>query len=351
MLALDIGHPRMGRGRWEIADMVTLARAAERAGIDTICMPENAAIEEGWDAFVPLAAIALATRTVRLSTSIVSIYTRTPLVVAKTVAALDQISRGRMVLGLGRGLPPALAAEGIASERPLTRMREFVEIVRRLLATGRGPYNGKTLSLGAELRLGFRPHRRAIPIYLGAAGPRMLRLAGAIANGVYLPTIAGRMAGFLEEAAHAVEEGARSAGRDPRSVKIIRSVYVSIAGTPAAARRRIADLLLYHLSQPALDAIIGQTPFTREIQELRERMGRGDRKAARSLVTPEMIDFFALAGTRAHCRQELPRVVLPRIDGTRLMPVGRTTREALTAALGLAGKKRYDRLAWERSPA
>lgn len=340
MLALDIGHPRMGGGRWEIADMVKLARAAERAGIDTICMPENAAIEEGWDAFVPLAAIALATRTVRLSTSIVSIYTRTPLVVAKTVAALDQISRGRMVLGLGRGLPPALAAEGIAGERPLTRMREFVEIVRLLLASGRGPYTGTTLRLGPELQLGFRPRRRAIPIYLAAAGPRMLRLAGAIADGVYLPTIAGRMPHFLEEAAAAVEEGARSAGRDPRSVKIIRSVYVSIVGNPAVARRRIADLMLYHLAQPALDAIIGQTRFTREIQELREKIGRGDRAAALRLVTPEMIDFFALAGTRAHCRRELSRGLPPRIDGTRLMPVGRTAREALSAALGLARKTR-----------
>jgi len=126
MLSLDIGHPRMGGGRYEIADMVKLAREAELAGFDAICMPENAAVEEGWDAFMPLTAIALATRKILLSTSVIAIYTRTPLLTAKTAAALDQLSRGRLILGLGRGVAAALEAEGIASEKPLTRMRDFV---------------------------------------------------------------------------------------------------------------------------------------------------------------------------------------------------------------------------------
>ena len=77
----------MGGGRYEIADMVAVARAAEKAGFDAICMPENAAIEEGWDAFTPLTAIALGTKKILLSTSIFSIYTRTPLL---TIGALGE---------------------------------------------------------------------------------------------------------------------------------------------------------------------------------------------------------------------------------------------------------------------
>lgn len=336
MLALDIGHPRMGGGRYEIADMVKLAREAEEAGIDLICMPENAAIEEGWDAFTPLTAIALATKKIHLSTSIISIYTRTPLLAAKTAAALDQISRGRLILGLGRGVASALDAEGITSDRPLTRMREFIEIVRQLLEVGTGPYAGSVLRLGAGLQLGFRPYRKAIPIYLGAAGPKMLRLAGAIADGVYLPTIAGRMRTFLQEAVTTVRDGAKDAGRDPAEVKIIRSVYVSVARDPEAARRRVSDFMLYHLAQPSLDAVIGQTGFTAEIREIRDRMQRGDRAGALRLVNAEMADAFAVYGTVGRCRKELSRDLPAGIDGTRLMPVGRTAVQGLRSALGLA---------------
>lgn len=336
MLALDIGHPRMGGGRYEIADMVRVARQAERAGLDAICMPENAAIEEGWDAFTPLAAIALATKKILLSTSIVSIYTRTPIITAKTAAALDQISRGRLILGLGRGVTSALEAEGIASEKPLTRTREFVEIVRRLLSAGSGPYSGNVLRLGASLQLGFRPYRKEIPIYLGAAGPKMLRLAGRIADGVYLPTIGGRIAGFLQDAVGTIAEGAKSAGRDPAEVKVIRSVYISVARDPDTARLRISDFMLYHLAQPNLDAVIGQTKFAREIGEIRERMRRGDRAGALRLITPEMADFFAIYGTVSRCRKELSRTLPAGIAGTRLMPVGRTTIQALESAIRLA---------------
>lgn len=326
----------MGGGRYEIADMVRLARQAERAGFDAICMPENAAIEEGWDAFTPLTAIALATKKILLSTSVVSIYTRTPIITAKTAAALDQISRGRLILGLGRGVASALEGEGIASDKPLTRMREFVEIVRQLLRTGTGPYSGDVLRVGANLQLGFRPYRKEIPIYLGAAGPKMLRLAGAVADGVYLPTIAGRMAGFLQAAVRTIEEGAKSAGRDSSQIKVIRSVYLSVARDPETARLRVSDFMLYHLAQPSLDAVIGQTKFTREIGEIRLRMRRGDRAGALGLITPEMADFFAIYGTVGRCREELSRTLPAGISGTRLMPVGRTTIQALESAIRLA---------------
>jgi 5,10-methylenetetrahydromethanopterin reductase len=330
----------MGGGRYEISDMVKLARDAERAGFDAICMPENAAIEEGWDAFTPLTAIALATKKILLSTSIISIYTRTPIITAKTAAALDQLSRGRLILGLGRGVSSALEAEGIASNKPLTRMREFVEIVRQLLRTGTGPYSGDVLRLGERLQLGFRPYRKAIPIYLGAAGPKMLRLAGAIADGVYLPTIGGRIRRFLEGAVDGIREGAKSAGRDPAEVKIIRSVYVSVARDPETARARVSDFMLYHLVQPNLDAVIGQTEFTTEIGEIRERIKRGDRAGALGLVTPEMADCFAVYGTVSRCRKELFRDLPAGIDGTRLMPVGRTTMQGLRSTLPLASKSR-----------
>jgi len=325
-----------GKAQAKISTFLWYAREAEEAGIDVICMPENAAIEEGWDAFTPLTAIALATRKIRLSTSIVSIYTRTPLLTAKTAAALDQISRGRLILGLGRGVTSALEAEGIASDRPLTRMREFIEIVRQLLKRGTGPYAGSVLRLGASLQLGFRPYRQAIPIYLGAAGPKMLRLAGAVADGVYLPTIAGRIAGFLQEAMETVAEGAKSAGRDPAEVKVIRSVYISVARDSDTARLRISDFMLYHLAQPNLDAVIGQTKFAREIGEIRLRMRRGDRAGALRLITPEMADFFAIYGTVSRCRKELSRTLPAGIAGTRLMPVGRTTIQALESAIRLA---------------
>src|SRR5262245_34304658 len=110
--------------------MVALARRAEERGFESVWVAETRMTRDG---LVPLAAIAQATSRVKVATGIVNVYTRGPVVVAISFAALDEIAPGRVLMGLGAGSPLVLAPQGVAWEKPVTRLREYCDVVRPLL--------------------------------------------------------------------------------------------------------------------------------------------------------------------------------------------------------------------------
>src|SRR5947209_16811809 len=154
-------------------------REAERLGYDTLFTAEA----WGSDAFTPLAWYAAHTSTIRLGTSIVQLSARTPAATAMHALTLDHLSGGRMVLGLGVSGPQVVEGwYGQPFGKPLARTREYVSIVRQVLArdapvTNPGPhypvpYQGPNgLGLGKALRSTVHPRRADLPIFLGSAGP------------------------------------------------------------------------------------------------------------------------------------------------------------------------------------
>ncbi|MGE0505166.1 MAG: LLM class flavin-dependent oxidoreductase, partial [Solirubrobacterales bacterium] len=166
------------------AAMARLARAAEEAGVDSVWVAETPLAR---DAFVALAAIAAETERVELGTAVVNPYTRHPAQLASAFATLDEVSGGRAVCGVGVGVRDQLARLGYDVSRPLRAARESVEMLRELLARETVTREGEKFSIEGG-RLGFRPQRPSIPIYLAATGPKMCALAGEIADGIYLPT-------------------------------------------------------------------------------------------------------------------------------------------------------------------
>jgi alkanesulfonate monooxygenase SsuD/methylene tetrahydromethanopterin reductase-like flavin-dependent oxidoreductase (luciferase family) len=161
-----------------VAQTARLAQRAEARGYETVWVPESA----GREAFTQLGVYALSTRSLHLATGIVNVYTRSPSLVAMSLATLDEVSGGRAILGLGIGHREALAQEhGVALTQPFERMREYVSLVRAVLRSDclpSTPICGVT-----RFHLAFAPERRAVPIYLAALGPRMCELAGEIADG------------------------------------------------------------------------------------------------------------------------------------------------------------------------
>src|SRR5262245_38724565 len=172
-LGLHFGHAYQKLDSASAArQLVEVAGAADALGYDSLWLVDSAG---GTDPFAALAAMAAATRRVRLGTAVASIFHRHPLVLAAAARTVDDLSDGRMVLGLGTSHPELVADIGVAWQRPFAAMQEGVAIIGGLLA-------GQTLDFrGAHFRTRGRlqpPPRRRVPIYLGAIQPRMLRYAG-----------------------------------------------------------------------------------------------------------------------------------------------------------------------------
>ena len=204
-----------------------LAAAAERAGFGAVFVAEGHG-----DALALCHPVAAATRRVRVGTAVANAALRPPALAAKTAAQLDQAADGRFVLGIGVGNPVMNGRFGIAPFRPLQMVEEYVAVVRAVLAGSPAGHAGGLFRTGM-IPLDSPPVRADLPIYLGALGPRMLELAGRIADGVVLnlmsPAQAGKAAGLVRAAAAA-------AGRDPAAVEIVCVVHCCLSGD--AGRRR-----------------------------------------------------------------------------------------------------------------
>ena len=187
-----------------------LAEAAEQAGFGAVFVAEGHG-----DALALCHPVAAATRWARVGTAIANAALRPPVLTAKTAAQLDQAASGRFILGLGVGNAVMNARFGLAPLSPLPMIEEYVEVIRSVLNLATG-YDGQLFRTGL-VPLDSPPVRAGLPVWLGALGPRMLELAGRIADGVILNLMTPAQAG---QAAGAVRAAARAAGRDPASVEI-----------------------------------------------------------------------------------------------------------------------------------
>ena len=171
------------------ADQLELVKEAEAAGFDSVWAAEA----YGSDAATVLAWLAAQTERIKLGSAIFQMPGRSPAMTAMTAATLDQLSGGRMLLGIGSSGPQV--AEGWHGQRfgkQLQRTREYVEILRKALARERLEYHGETYELplpdgpGKALKLTIAPVQERIPIYIAAIGPKNTQLTGEIADG-WLP--------------------------------------------------------------------------------------------------------------------------------------------------------------------
>src|SRR5436190_5791459 len=238
---LFLGAPR-------VPEMVALARRAENSGFESVWVAETRLTR---DAVTSVTAIALATERLRVGTGIVNVYTRNPVLLALTFATLDELAPGRIVMGLGAGSPLVLAPQGIPFHRPLTRLREYCDVIPRLLAGEAVTYSGQYVRLDAAriedvlARSGGVGPRAGIPLYLAATGPRAVQFAGEVADGVLLNVCLPVR--YARERKERLAAAARRAGRTSSSIEIAMCIVVSPHEDPRqgrdAARRFIAVYL------------------------------------------------------------------------------------------------------------
>ena len=294
-----------------------LAEEAERCGFHSVWTSEA----YGSDAISPLAWIGSRTTNVRLGTAIMQMPARSPATTAATVATLDLLSGGRVLLGLGTSGPQVAEGwHGQAWGKPLTRTREYVEIVRAILRRDAPlehhgehydiPYTGPDATgLGKPLRIIVHPPRADVPIYLAAIGPRNVALAAEIADG-WLPIFFSPER-FAETHLPRLEEGFARRGGRPEGWDLAAHVPVVVTDDVAAGRDFLKPLLALYVGGMGAK---GKNFYTR----LAERYGyaeaaatiqdlylAGKKNEAIAAVPDALVDEVALVGDRARIGDRL----------------------------------------------
>ena len=280
-------------------DQVAIVREAERLGYDSAWTAEA----YGSDAATVLGWLAGQTHRIRLGAGIFQMPGRSA---AMTAATIDQLSGGRMILGIGSSGPQV--AEGWHGQRfahQLQRTREYVAVVRMALARERVRFDGRTLTLplpdgpGKALKLTIGTVQEQIPIYLAAIGPKNTALAGEIADG-WIPTLLSPE--HVSQLRPLLQEGAARSGRSLEHFDIAPTVQAFVADDVEAARNAMRPFIALYVGgmgsrkQNFYNSLVQRYGFEREAAEIQDLYLEGRREEAMAAVPARLIDMVSLCG-------------------------------------------------------
>jgi F420-dependent oxidoreductase-like protein len=307
-LGVHIGYWGLGLTR---QDQLEIVLEAERLGYDSVWAAEA----YGSDAATILGWVAGQTSRIRIGSAIFQMPGRSPAMTAMTAATLDQLSEGRMILGIGSSGPQV--AEGWHGQRfgkQIQRTREYVAVVRKALARERLVFQGETLELplpdgpGKALKLTIAPVQDRIPIYLAAIGPNNTRLAGEIADGV-IPFLFSPE--HVSEVRPLLEEGAARVGRDLDGFDIAPTVNVFVTDDLAAARDAMRPFLALYVGgmgsreKNFYNQLVQRYGFEDAAREVQDLYLEGKRDEAMAALPDELIDLVSLCGPPDRVRERL----------------------------------------------
>lgn len=308
-------------GRNPLPVLVEQARAAEAAGADSIWISSHLFLR---DPSAITAAGLAATARVHAALMAMSPHVMHPVHIAMAAATLDELAPGRVVLCVATGAPNDLADAGVEPARPLRALRETVEVVRLLLAGEPVTYKGELFHVAGR-RLGSGRH--AVPIFLAAARPRALELAGAIADGVVLSNASS--VEFVRASLEHVARGARG-----RALHRAGLVYASVADREADALGRFRRQLAITLRAPHHAENLRLAGVSLDQEAVRRAVAREDWAAAEILVGDDAVRRHTASGTPAQVRARLDAYRAAGLD--ELVLGGLYTPEETARAVSVA---------------
>lgn len=279
---------------------VRAVQAAEEMGVHSVWVGEH----WGRDALTFVTELALETKRIGIGTGILNVYGRSPAILAQTFAHLDEISDGRMYLGLGASTQ-ALAElwHGVPYDRPLRRLRECVEIINRIVAGQPLNYEGEIFHLTRGMRLRFTPPRSHIPIALASVTPRSNVQTGEIAD-IWLPGWWPKCR--LGEGIAQVRAGAARSGRPADACRIFPEVAVFLAETDrevASVRAAAREHVSFYLGRMGgfYPRAVAGGGFAEEVAAIQAGWAKRDAAAAAAGVSDRLLDEIAVVGTPDDC--------------------------------------------------
>ena len=284
-------------GNLPLGDVIAVGRAAEDAGFDSLHV-----VEAYRSAFVPLAALATATKRVRLGSYIANAYAHTPFGMGLMALDLDELSGGRFVLGVGSGNRHLNElALGVGRENVHAKLREFVEIVRRMTSAMPGD---KVEFEGGIHRMRWKqgamtPVRRRIPVHLAAIFPKMIDVAASVADGVALGVLASPE--YVRDVVRPrIHRAAEAAGRDPESIEVPMGAIVAVDADRARARNAVRAAIagLFHpMPHPYYEFLLREQGWSPVADELARLVPAGRTEEAIATIDDALVDRLALTGS------------------------------------------------------
>jgi F420-dependent oxidoreductase-like protein len=332
-LGVHIGYWGLGLSS---QDQLNIVQEAERLGYDSVWTAEA----YGSDSATILGWLAGQTSKIRLGSGIFQMPGRSPAMTAMTAATIDQLSDGRMILGIGSSGPQV--AEGWHGQRfahQLQRTREYVEVVRMALARERVEFHGETLELplpdgpGRSLKLTIAPVQERIPVYLAAIGPKNTALAGEIADG-WIPTLFSPE--HVSELRPLLEEGAARSGRSLEGFDIAPTVNVFITDDRQAARDTMRPFIALYVGgmgsrdQNFYNKLVRRYGFEAEAKTVQDLYLEGKREEAMGALPDSLIDMVSLCGPKDVVRERLAVYRDAGVGTLGVTPVAFTAEDRLT---------------------
>ena len=334
-ISISIGSAYYNGEDWD--DLVDYTQEADKLGVDQAWSAEA----WGMDAIVPLAYLAAKTEKIKLGTGILQISSRVPSMMAMTAQSLDTVSKGRFILGLGVSGPQVVEGlHGASFAKPLSRLRECVEILRIALAGEKIAFEGEHYLLprpggeGKAIRLS-QPPRPELPIYLSTLGPKSLQMTGELANGwlgtCFLPEHASV---FLDD----LSTGTKKAGRSLNDIDIQAGGYFEISDDVDGLINKLRPGMAFTLGAMGSaktnfynDAYCraGYEDVAKEVQSL---WVAGNRDEAIRQVPDELITMSNFIGTQSMVEERLNAFKAAGVNTLRISTGGSTWKER-TAAL------------------
>ena len=285
------------QGQFDIDNVIEQAVVADQAGVDS-CF-----VAEAWgrDAFTILAVLARETKNIKLGTSIVNIYSRSAAALAQHFATLDELSGGRMIIGLGTsGYRVIEHFHGVPFKLPLTRTREYVQIINAIMRQEPLKHDGKIFKLDRGFTMRFEPVRDHIPIWIASITPKSIKQTAEIADG-WFPI-------FFPKAQWKSQVGtfydhARAAGRNLDDIEVRNPSGVSVTDKPERARMATAAGAAFYIARMGdfyYEHFV-RMGYADEANAVRAAWREGGSTAGVEAVPDALVDGLGVAGSVEEC--------------------------------------------------
>ncbi|MCW3003701.1 MAG: class F420-dependent oxidoreductase [Conexibacter sp.] len=331
-LGVHIGYWGLGLTS---ADQLAIVREAERLGYDSVWTAEA----YGSDAATILAWLAGQTTTIKLGSGIFQMPGRSAAMTAMTAATIDQLSDGRMLLGIGSSGPQVSEGwHGVRFAKQLQRTREYIEVMRKALARERLEYHGETIELplpdgpGKALKLTIAPVQERMPIYLAAIGPKNTALAGEVADG-WMPTLLSPE--HLPLLRESLDEGAARAGRSLEGFDIAPTVNVNITDDVQGARDAVRPFMALYVGgmgsrdKNFYNTLVQRYGFEDAAREVQDLYLEGRKDEAAAALPEELIDLVSLVGPADRVRERLRAYADAGVGTLGVSPMAWTREERI----------------------
>lgn len=317
-----------------IEQAIARVQLAEELGYESAYVTHIA----GRESLTVVTAYATQTSRIRVGTGVVPIYTRTPATMAQTAATIDDLSHGRLTLGLGTSHRPVVEGwHGQTIDRPVAEMREYVTIVRAILR-GEAPPTASPDAPAVKWRTSFQlsglDPRPDLPIYVAGLSPGMLRLAGEIADGVILWLCTPPY--IRDVVLPAVREGRARAGKELEGFDIVPAVPSGVVADPAEAHASLRRELLPYFGLPFYRAMLERSGFGDEIAAFDAAAAGGDVTQMQAAISERFLAVLAAVGDADAVRAGVARYRDAGATSPCVGPISKTDFDATLRAAAAA---------------